>query len=103
MIRLELTLKEAQQLCQCLSNILLTQADEHNLSEANETLQAVWSKLVEAEADATQPTQCLVCRNWFSQDKRGRNGHYCSAACKQKAYRQRRQAWRRQFRPARRT
>lgn len=95
MLRLELTLTETERLRHCVADHLLTQADE--------TLQAVWTKLVEAEAQATQLTQCPVCQNWFRQDKTGRSGHYCSAACKQKAYRQRGQAWRTQFRPTRRT
>lgn len=92
MIRLELTHQEAQRLRQCLAALLLTQADE--------TVQAVVSKLGAAEVQATQPTQCLVCRQWFGQDKTGRSGQYCSAACKQRAYRLRkRQAWRKQFGP----
>jgi hypothetical protein len=95
MIRLELTLTETERLRRYLADQLLTQADE--------TLQTVWTKLVEAEAEATELSQCPVCQQWFYQDKTGRTGQYCSAACKQKAYRQRRQAWRRQFRPARRT
>jgi len=95
MPRIELTLTETERLRHHVADYLLTQADE--------TLQAVWTKLVEAEAEATQLTQCPVCHNWFRQDKTGRSGHYCSAACKQKAYRQRRQTWRRQFRPTHRT
>jgi hypothetical protein len=95
MIRLELTLKEAQRLHQCVSDALLTQGDA--------TLLAISTKLTAAEAQATQPTLCPVCHQWFSQDKTGRSGQYCSAACKQRAYRQRRQAWRKQFRPTPRT
>lgn len=95
MIRLELTLTEAERLRRCLTDHLLTQGDA--------TLQMVCTKLVEAETQATQQTQCPVCHDWFCQDKIGRSGHYCSAACKQKAYRQRQQAWRRQFRPTRST
>jgi hypothetical protein len=95
MIRVELTLTETERLRHCVADHLLTQEDE--------TLRVVWTKLVEAEADATELSQCPVCHTWFRQDKTGRSGHYCSAACKQKAYRQRRQAWRRQFRPPYRT
>lgn len=95
MIRLELSLPELQRLCHGVSDLLVTQADPE--------LAVVWTKLVAAEAKATHQTLCPVCQQWFYQDKTGRTGQYCSAACKQKAYRQRRQAWRRQFRPARRT
>ena len=94
MIRLELTLPELERLRNEVSGLLVTQADPE--------LAAVWTKLVAAVAKATQQTQCPVCHKWFIQDKTGRMGQYCSAACKQKAYRQRRQAWRRQFRPTRR-
>lgn len=95
MIRLELTLPQLQRLRNSVSDLLLTQADAE--------LAAVWSKLVDAEAMATHQTQCPVCQQWFFQDQTGRTGQYCSAACKQKAYRQRRKAWRRQFRPTHRT
>jgi hypothetical protein len=93
MIRLELTLPELQRLRDGVSDLLVTQADAE--------LGAVWTKLVAAEAQATHPTQCPVCQKWFLQDKTGRTAQYCSAACKQKAYRQRRLAWRKQFRPTR--
>jgi hypothetical protein len=91
MIRLELTRIETQRLRHCVADHLIALGDE--------TLQAIWAKLTEAEAAASQPMQCPVCRRWFSQDKTGRTGQYCSAACKQRAYRQRRQTWRKQFGP----
>ena len=92
---MELTLSEAQRLQQCVSDVLRTQADDE--------LQTIWTKLVEAEANATYEAHCPVCQSWFTQDKVGRTGQYCSAACKQKAYRQRRSAWRKQFGPTLRT
>lgn len=92
MIRVELTLDEVQRLQQCVADALLTQTQVE--------LQAIWAKLVEAEARTTHQTQCPVCQHWFIQNKTGRTGQYCSAACKQKAYRQRRTAWSKQFGPS---
>jgi len=42
------------------------------------------------ESKAWQATNCLVCGEPTPQEPTGRVKHYCSAACKQEAYRQRR-------------
>ena len=91
MIRLELTHQEAD-----LLHHLLTDA---NLGQLSEVAATVLVKLQAAQEQATRTTRCPVCETMFTQTSAGRTGQYCSAACKQKAYRLRRDAWRRQFGP----
>ena len=87
MISLYLTLSELKQLRQLLAN----QVDaEHEL---------LLAKLDHARSQATLQRTCPVCQKTFTQLKAGRNAQYCSGACKQKAYRQRCDRARRQFRP----
>ena len=77
MITLRLTLSELQQ----LRSLLADQANaDHNL---------LLAKLDDAHHQATVLRICPVCEQSFTQLKFGRTANYCSAACKQKAYRQR--------------
>jgi hypothetical protein len=92
MITLHLTLSQLKQLRQLLANQV--DADEHKLLRA---------QLDIAQAQATEERICPVCQTTFTQLKAGRNARYCSAACKQKAYRQRRDQARRQCGPRRHT
>ena len=92
MIRLELTHQEAD-----LLHHLLTDTSPGQLSAVAAT---VLVKLQTAQEQATRMTRCPVCETIFPQTSAGRIGEYCSAACKQKAYRLRRNAQRRQFGPA---
>jgi predicted nucleic acid-binding Zn ribbon protein len=80
MVRLELTLAEARQLQHWLT-------DTH--PSVPESLNCLPTKLAEALNNATQRRHCPVCQQGFRQEQRGRTGRYCSAACKQKAYRRR--------------
>lgn len=96
MVRLELTLAEARQL-----QHWLTQG--HPPLQESACLDRVSTILAEALAEAIQRHQCPVCQQWFTRVLSGRTGRYCSAACKQKAYRQRRLDSRKQFGPSRRT
>ena len=91
MIHLELTHQEAD-----LLHHLLTDADPAQLADIAAT---VLVKLQAAQQQATRTTRCPVCDIMFTQTATGRTGQYCSAACKQKAYRLRRNASRRQFGP----
>ena len=78
MITLRLTLPELQQ----LRHLLADQANaEHNL---------LLAKLDHAHHQATALRICPICTQSFTQLKVGRTANYCSAACKQKAYRKRR-------------
>lgn len=86
MIRLALTIPQAQWLQQLLRNYAL-----HSDTQATTLL----AQLDQAYDQATTTQMCPVCQAPFTQLQRGRSGHYCSPACKQKAYRQRRNAWRR--------
>ncbi len=79
MITLRLTLPELEQLRHAL--VALPQADA--------APSALLSKLDEAQREATLQRTCPVCGTTFTQLKTGRIAKYCSAACKQKAYRQR--------------
>ena len=97
MVRLELTLAEAQHLHHWLMDTLDRSSAQPG---AITCLQTVGAKLAAAVNDATQRQQCPVCQHWFTQENKGRNGRYCGAACKQKAYRQRRLDARKQFRPS---
>lgn len=79
MITLRLTLSELEQLRHALG--VRPQADA--------VPNVLLSKLDEAQRDATLQRTCPVCGTTFTQLKAGRIAQYCSAACKQKAYRQR--------------
>lgn len=97
MVRLELTLAEAQQLHQWVTDILHHPPAQESVAPF---LQRLLPKLAAALDNATQRHQCPVCQHWFTHENSGRSGRYCGAACKQKAYRQRRLDARKQFRPA---
>lgn len=98
MVRLELTLTEAQHLHRWLT----TPAQPPGAVDTSALGQTVGAKLATAIATATQRRQCPSCQQWFTQEHSGRLGCYCSAACKQKAYRQRTLARRKQFGPTKR-
>jgi hypothetical protein len=97
MVHLELSLAETQQLQQWLMDALQGQTVS---PERQQTFPLLLTKLRMATDSATCPTECPVCHTWFTQEKTGRTGRYCSTACKQRAYRQRQQAWRKQIRSA---
>ena len=90
-MRLELTLQEAAQLRHCLTEALA----QYERGADDEELKNLFNKIVAAEARATRQVTCPVCQQLFTQETVGRTGLYCSTACKQKAYRQRRDQWRR--------
>ena len=94
-MRLELTIREAAHLRHCLADALTLHED----GDHDEDLKNLFNKVVEAEARSTRQATCPVCRQLFTQETVGRTGRYCSAACKQKAYRQRRDKWMRQHGP----
>ena len=77
MISLRLTLSELEQLRHAL----------HIQTGLPQT--ALLDKLDEAQREATLQRSCPLCGTTFTQLKSGRIAQYCSAACKQKAYRQR--------------
>ncbi|NJN81802.1 MAG: hypothetical protein HC802_05615 [Caldilineaceae bacterium] len=94
MVRLELTLAEARQLQHWLTN---------THPSGLESVSRLPTKLAAALDDATQRHLCPVCQQGFTQEHSGRTGRYCSAACKQKAYRRRQLERRKAFaRPKRR-
>jgi hypothetical protein len=97
MVRLELTLAEMQQLHQGLMDAL---AGQTIAPERQQPLQLLLTKLQAAADKLTCSTECPVCHTWFTQDRAGRCGRYCSPACKQKAYRQRQRDWRKRTRSA---
>ena len=94
MVRLELTLAETDLLQQWLTDSL---SDRSAQSAQREGLHAILTKLTLAADQATCQLHCPVCQHAFTQEKAGRTGRYCSVACKQKAYRQRQLAARKQF------
>ncbi len=87
MITLRLTLSELEQLRHAL----------HTKTGLPQT--ALLSKLDAAQREATLQRTCPVCGITFTQLRSGRIAEYCSAACKQKAYRQRREQARRSYYP----
>lgn len=97
MVRLELTRSETELLQHWLTASL---ADRSAQPTHLEGLHAILSKLTLAAVQATRQLHCPVCRHAFTQEKAGRTGCYCSVACKQKAYRQRQLAARKQFGPS---
>jgi hypothetical protein len=98
-IRLQLSLAEGYQLQQWLTQLLQTASvgDDLHLD-----LRRVLVALNEAAGQAVHLIQCPVCQEWFAKGARGRNAQYCGAACRQKAYRQRINARRRQIPPLKR-
>jgi hypothetical protein len=96
MVRLELTRSETDLLQQWLTDTL---SDRLAQPAQLEGLHTILSKLTLAADQATRQLHCPVCRHAFTQEKAGRTGRYCSIACKQKAYRQRQLAARKQFGP----
>jgi hypothetical protein len=98
-IRLQLSLAEGCQLQHWLAQFLQTASVSDDF---HPELRPVLVRLNEAAEQAVQLIQCPVCREWFAKGVRGRNAHYCGSACRQKAYRQRINALRRQIPPSRR-
>lgn len=92
-IRLELSLAEGHQLQHWLTDALQTAPMGDKL---HQDLQRVLANLSAAADQAVRLIQCPVCREWFAQGTLGRSAHYCGPACKQKAYRQRIKARKRQ-------
>ena len=88
MIRLNLTRQQTQWLQQLLANQTL---------DTDVQAATLRTQLALAYNQATATRTCPVCKEPFTQLRCGRTGHYCSPACKQKAYRQRCNAWRRQI------
>ncbi len=78
MIVLRLTLPELDLLRQRLAG------------QSDDAAATLLAKLDARRQEATSQRTCPVCGNAFTQLESGRSGQYCSAACKQKAYRQRR-------------
>ena len=94
MVRLELTLAETDLLQHWLTDSL---SDRSAQPAQRDGLQAILSQLTLAADQATRQLRCPVCQHVFTQEKAGRTGRYCSVACKQKAYRERQLAARKQF------
>jgi len=94
MIHLHLTLEEMT---------LIRQALSQSSPTPSPTLQQqqLLDKLAAAHQQAIRQRVCPICNQAFTQLKVGRIANYCSLACKQKAYRQRRKRARRQFGPRR--
>jgi hypothetical protein len=97
MIRLEFTLTETEQLHHWLVDL---GHDPTAALQRQQLRHLLLTKLRTALDNATCPTECPVCHTCFTQAKTGRYGRYCSPACKQKAYRQRRQEWLKRVRSA---
>ena len=95
-MRLELTIQEAAYLRHCLADALAL----HEGVGDDQELKNLFNKVVEAEVRSTKQSPCPVCQQIFTQETVGRTGRYCSAACKQKAYRQRRDKWMRRQGPS---
>src|SRR5262245_20338405 len=92
MIRLELTLAETHLLQQWLLDTLPAQRED-----VRTLLTKLATAADQAGALGARQLHCPVCQHAFTQEKAGRTGRYCSVACKQKAYRERRLAARKQF------
>lgn len=92
-IRLDLSLVEGGQLQHWLTAALQMGGGDDDL---HQDLERVLAKLTAAADQAVRLVQCPVCQEWFAQGMLGRSAQYCSPACKQKAYRQRTNARKRQ-------
>ncbi len=81
--------------------MLSVELTEEQVTRLEELLQAhgetaLLAAVVTAQRRTQGLVQCVGCGTWFAGDGRA---HYHSAACKQKAYRQRKRDWRRKWRP----
>ncbi len=94
-IRLELELAECHQLQHWLAHARQVGAVG---DDDQQDLHTLLTKLTQATDQAVRRVQCPVCHEWFAQGTVGRSGQYCRPACKQKAYRQRQHARKRQWR-----
>jgi hypothetical protein len=98
MMRLDLTHTEADHLQQALSNLVAQSTSE----DVVVAYQGLLAKLATACQQASAPQLCPVCQREFTPLNTRRLTLYCSNACRQKAYRQRRLARKRRWRPERR-
>lgn len=87
MIRLELSLAECAWLWDWLQQSQTEAPDEA-------MRQQVAHKVAAAQELALLVQLCPICQQTFTQLHAGRQGRYCSNACRQKAYRQRQREWR---------
>ena len=94
-MRLDVSLQEMECLRRCLTEALAAHAGGTD----EQMLQNLLEKVAEVEARSTSQSSCPVCQETFTRETVGRTGVYCSAACKQRAYRLRRNAWRKQVGP----
>jgi hypothetical protein len=92
-IQMELSLTEGRQLQHWLTAALQMGGVDDDL---HQDLARVSAKLSDAADQAVRLVQCPVCHEWFVQGLLGRSASYCGPACKQKAYRQRMNAHKRQ-------
>lgn len=91
-LRLNLTLAEASELQRWL-------AEPATAAVLDAQIRAeLLDRLDQARTQALRLQTCPVCQQTFAQGRRGRAASYCSAACKQKAYRQRCNESKRSFR-----
>lgn len=87
---LRLTPEQAQQLEEVLSSAL-----SKSPGEEDETLRALYAKLVKTRKEAAKPkgagpVKCANCGREFVRGPRRRQARYCSPQCSAKAYRKRR-------------
>ena len=94
-MRLDLTPTEADSLHQGLSMLISQSTAEDGVV----ALQSLLDRLAAACQQETLQQLCPVCQQHFTQHHSGRLASYCSNACRQKAYRQRRLERQRQWRP----
>jgi hypothetical protein len=83
-IALRLSSEQVHQIIDVL-NQAQTEAEDRQLKH----LQALQRAVVEASNDSTKRVKCAVCGQWFTAESGRRPARYCSASCKQKAYRKR--------------
>lgn len=88
MIRLLLTVQQGDQLHALLSHLV-----QKGTETEQQDAQHLVDLLTAAQQAATLLQQCPICKRTFTQSTEGRTGVYCSPACKQKAYRQRKHTW----------
>ena len=68
---------------------VLSQAQTDAEDKQIEHLQALQRAVVKASSDSTERVKCEICGQWFTAERGRRPARYCSASCKQKAYRHR--------------
>lgn len=91
MVTVRLTQEQAERLHRLIYEATLSAGQAEEQAALRELLQVV----TEGQAASNELLKCGHCGQWFRASKQGQAATYCSARCRQAAYRERKKAWKR--------